>query len=447
MYKLLISAIASVIVQCVTVSAAMLQGVVVCKETGRPIVGADVSLRTPRRNQTTDSSGVFMFPGVDTGGYILALSADGYQPQLYDSVRVTGDSTWFRFVLVPTPAIAQEKVVVSAARTKLIEPTPEVSKYSIRRDDLAAVPAAFGDVFRVIQTLPGVVAQSDFASSFSVRGGGTGENLVVLDGIPINEPLHLQGLPVSFNMLNFDMIRSVDFYSGNFPLHYGNKTGSVVDVHYRNGNTRKYSAKLKYDIKWLEALAEGPLPRQAGSFIVGVRQSYFRWLLGKVNYNTMQVILPQFFDVQGKLHFVLGQNNTMDIVYYTTSDNIYIPDGLLSSQVTKKEVGFHCADELLGLSLHSAFTPTMISNMNISYYRNNRMFGRFADGLQRISPEFASTENELVSGPAYGRVPQDYKNIRRVSFNGLFEYLPNDKNRLTFGYSLENQDNYAYEYQ
>ncbi|WP_431211199.1 TonB-dependent receptor plug domain-containing protein [Puia sp. P3] len=74
------------------------------------------------------------------------------------------------------------------------------------------------DVLKTLQLLPGVKSVAEGNSGLSVRGGGTDQNLILLDEAPVYNASHLLGF---FSTFNSDAIKDVTLYKGNMPAQYG----------------------------------------------------------------------------------------------------------------------------------------------------------------------------------------------------------------------------------
>ncbi len=73
----------------------------------------------------------------------------------------------------------------SDTRTSVIDLNPR---------DAKVLPGAAEDVFRTLQSLPGVLAPNDFSSQLIVRGSGPDQNLIILDDVEVFNPYRLYGV-------------------------------------------------------------------------------------------------------------------------------------------------------------------------------------------------------------------------------------------------------------
>ena len=83
------------------------------------------------------------------------------------------------------------------------------------------------DVLKTIQLLPGIQAGNEGLSGIYVRGGGSDENLILLDGVPVHCQGHLLGL---FSPFQSEMLEEVTIHKGAFPARYGGRASSVLEI-------------------------------------------------------------------------------------------------------------------------------------------------------------------------------------------------------------------------
>ena len=148
------------------------------------------------------------------------------------------------------------------------------------------------NVFRVLQTLPGVSATEDFGSRLSVRGGGPDQNLTVMDGVEIHNPYRLFGLTSAFNPETIDRF---ELTAGGFSAKYGDRLSSILLVDNRAGSAaRRMSGSAALSVTDANVVLEGALP--SGSWLVTGRRTYYDVFAERVTDSD----LPSFDDVQAK---------------------------------------------------------------------------------------------------------------------------------------------------
>ncbi len=136
----------------------------------------------------------------------------------------------------PIPEL--KTVVVSGEKTGLDEKGSDRVLFS---SDIKKYPLVDNDVFRAVQAQPGV-SSDEFSARFSVRGGDRDETLVVVDGMELFYPYHLQDYGGAVSVLDLLAVSKVELYSGAFSSEYGDKMSAVLKV-----DTRTPSNKRKMD--------------------------------------------------------------------------------------------------------------------------------------------------------------------------------------------------------
>ncbi|NIR66328.1 MAG: Plug domain-containing protein, partial [candidate division Zixibacteria bacterium] len=123
-----------------------------------------------------------------------------------------------------------------------IEGEVQISQVSLSSRTIMQSPKlGEADLFRTLQALPGVVAESDFSTGLVVRGGNTDQNLVMLDGITVYNPSHMGGL---FSNFLLDAVKDARFIKGGFPAEYGGRMSSVLNVISKEGNQKEFSGGM-----------------------------------------------------------------------------------------------------------------------------------------------------------------------------------------------------------
>ena len=110
------------------------------------------------------------------------------------------------------------------------------SKTDLLQRSAMVSPIGEWDIIKSAQTIPGVSSGSEGSSSFYVRGGDKGNNMMFLDGVRIYGAGHLFGLSAAVPQ---DIVSSAQFYSGNFVGAHTNMLSSVIDVKTIDGDFNK----------------------------------------------------------------------------------------------------------------------------------------------------------------------------------------------------------------
>jgi outer membrane receptor protein involved in Fe transport len=175
-----------------------------------------------------------------------------------------------------------------------------VAELAVRPTTVMAVAGAADNVFRTLQTLPGIAATTEFDSRIAVRGGSPDENLTIMDGVEIHNPYRLFGLTSAFNP---ETVRGFDLYAGAFSSKYGDRLSSLLVVENRPGSdTQRFSGSTAVSLTDANAVFEGRLPGEGkGSWIVTGRRTYYDLVANSL----VGTELPAFGDIQGRLDWNL----------------------------------------------------------------------------------------------------------------------------------------------
>jgi hypothetical protein len=186
----------------------------------------------------------------------------------------------------------EEKVEVVAEGPTGVEAPAELP---VRPASVMAVAGAADNVYRTLQTLPGIAATTEFDSRISVRGGGPDENLTVMDGVEIHNPYRLFGLTSAFNP---EMVRGFELFAGAFSAKYGDRLSSLLVVENRPGTEAGwFHGSTALSLTDANAVFEGRLPGQSsGSWIVTARRTYYDLVANRI----VDAQLPAFGDLQGR---------------------------------------------------------------------------------------------------------------------------------------------------
>ncbi|HQY60722.1 MAG: TonB family protein [Myxococcales bacterium] len=207
-----------------------------------------------------------------------------------------------RVVLPPNPydGLAPNVVQIQVQGARRVAGVTRLGRAEIR--DL---PGAFGDGFRAIETLPGVVPVASGLPFFFVRGAPPGATGYFLDGVRLPVLFHLGAGP---SVVHPALVDRIDFYPGAAPAEFGRSSGGVVA-----GATKEPSQRLRGEanVRLLDAgaLVEVPLPRQRGSALVAGRFGYPGLLLPLFAPNTRL----SYWDYQSRVSVRVGERDTLTL--------------------------------------------------------------------------------------------------------------------------------------
>jgi len=196
-------------------------GFITDSTSGEALIGANVFIRETGQGMATDNNGYYVLSGIQSEVVELVVSYVGYQ-QYYQPLNFMSQNSQNINVALKPETIELMQVDVTAEeieRLNRIEP----SRVNLSPRILKAQPSlAEPDIFRTIQSLPGVLTTSEFSTGLVIRGGNTDQNLILLDGITVYNPSHLGGL---FSNFIVDAVKDAELIKGGYNAEYG---GSFV---------------------------------------------------------------------------------------------------------------------------------------------------------------------------------------------------------------------------
>ncbi|MBO6574073.1 MAG: TonB-dependent receptor [Rhodothermales bacterium] len=304
---------------CVTGAAAQtatVRGFVTDAESETALQGATVVLERAGAllGEATDGDGFFTLRRVPIGSYTLRVSFVGYQTR-EETISVTaGELRDLSIALEPATGELEEALVVAEVESGIAAVAAGLETIRPSDVDRIPVPGVSGDLAAYLQTVPGVVLPGDRGGHFHVRGGAPDQNQVLLDGIPVYNPLHVLSM---FSAFPEEVIDGADFYTGGYHAAYGERMSSVLDVTARNGNKQDFAGAAAL-APFLSGLRlEGPLLTRRASFLLSGRRSLVEELTPDFFGQRMAY---RFGDVFGKVHALLGRQHRLSITGLHTFD-------------------------------------------------------------------------------------------------------------------------------
>ena len=290
-----------------------LSGTIIDVNSNETLIGVNVVIPQLKTGVTTNEYGFYSIT-VPQGTYSVQISYLGYQT-IEESINLN-QNIKNNFNLYSNETALKE-VVITDNKTKTDIKKPEMSVNKLSISAIKKMPVVLGevDVLKSILLLPGVTNAGEGASGFNVRGGGADQNLILLDEATIFNSSHVFGF---FSVFNPDAIKDLKLYKGGIPARYGGRASSVLDIYQKDGNSKGFHVNGGIGLISSRILAEGPLVKDKGSFLIGGRSSYahlFLKLSEEQKNNT-----AYFYDLNTKLSYKLDSNNSLYLSGYFGRD-------------------------------------------------------------------------------------------------------------------------------
>lgn len=293
---------------------ASIAGYIRSATSGESVIGATVMIEKPLIGVATDANGYYTIT-LPKGNHQLKIRSMGMKN--VDRTVVLHADGMLNITMDEDVLPLKEVVIESERDARVMGLQMGLEKIDIKT--MKQIPVAMGevDILKTVLTLPGVQSVGEATVGFNVRGGATDQNLILFNDAVIYNPSHLFGF---FSSFNADLLKNVELYKSGIPAEYGGRISSVLDVTTREGNKRKFSGSGGISPITGRLALEGPLVKDKGSFLLGVRSTYSDWLLKKIPSTLVQNSQAAFYDVSLHLNHDINEKNTVSVTGYLSKD-------------------------------------------------------------------------------------------------------------------------------
>ncbi len=193
-------------------------GVVQDKDTGEPLIGANVQILGTMMGDASDQEGNFVILNVPVGMHDVKVTYMGYTSIIKENVRVSVDlTTDVLFNL--TPATIEGETVVITAERPLVSKDATNETHILNAQDMENMPIR--SYAGIVATNTGVIAAK---GDMYVRGGRTNEIAYYIDGIYNNDLRtgdRVGDIPIT-------SIEEINYQAGGFNAEYGFANSGLV---------------------------------------------------------------------------------------------------------------------------------------------------------------------------------------------------------------------------
>jgi hypothetical protein len=372
-------------------------GTVKEKSSGEIIAGANVTVvEKPGVGVAANEYGFFSL-SLPKGNYTLRFSYAGRKLEL---VPVTLDSNITLSIQLTEEAVMQEVVITGKKRNDVLTKA-SIGVEVLDMKTAAKIPVVFGekDLVKTIQLLPGVKSNGEGTNGFSVRGGATDQNLIILDEAPVYNASHLLGI---FSTFNSDAIKDATIIKGNSPAQFGGRLSSVLDVKMKEGNNKKYQVSGGLGLISSRLTIEGPIQKDKSSFIVSGRRTYAD-MLAKLSPDFKGLKL-YFYDLNAKANWQINATNKLFFSGYFGQDELAVSNMF----------GSKWGNATGTLRWNSILNRKLFSNTSFIFSNYD-----FNVGFK--------TEGNTINYNSH---------IKDLNLKQDFTFYPNSKNTIRFGFNV-----------
>ncbi len=324
-----------------------ISGIISDSKNNETLIGSNVTITDSKANTITNEYGFYSIT-LPKGEYEIKISSIGFQTVTFP-ISLT-QNIKKNFLLSESGEELQEVIITEKNTTNTRKAEMSVNKLSIAT--IKKMPVVLGevDVLKAILLLPGVTNAGEGASGFNVRGGGADQNLILLDEATIFSSSHVFGF---FSVFNPDAVKDLKLYKGGIPSRFGGRASSVLDIYQKDGNSKDFHINGGIGLITSRLLAEGPIVKDKGSFLIAGRGSYAHLFLRLQNNKNS----AYFYDLNTKLSYKINDNNSLFLSGYFGRDVFDFNDFFVNIY----------GNSTLNLRWNHLFSDKLFSNLSLIY--------------------------------------------------------------------------------
>ena len=311
---------------------------IILDENDMPLANSSVVILGRAAGIATSDSGTFTLTVPAQKAVGLVFSHLGYLSQQKNFYLSPGEKENIT-IRLRTDASSMEEIVVTDERTRT-----ENSLVKINPKNAITLPSTTGGVEALIKVLVG--SNNELTSQYNVRGGNYDENLIYINDFEVYRPyLVSSGQQEGLSLINPELARNVNFYTGGFQAKYGDKMSSVLDIQYKKPTTFGGSAYVSFLEQGLQL--EGSAKKGKVTWLAAVRNKNNRNLLS--NQPTQGAYIPSASDAHAYITYQLSKKWQLEMLgILSTSRFSFFPESVKKTS--------------------SVFSPLYTSNLGLDIY-------------------------------------------------------------------------------
>jgi hypothetical protein len=300
---------------------ATISGTVREAATGEEIIGAIIRVKNKTIGVVTNEYGFYSLT-LPLGTYVISVQNYDFKSIEREIKLQSNQRIDFQLeAMIKETSI--DEVIITGERKDQNVKDPIMGVERLDTKEIAKIPVIFGekDLLKTMQLLPGVKNAGEGSSGFYVRGGGSDQNLVLLDEAPVYNASHLLGF---FSTFNSDAIKDAVLYKGNQSANFGGRLSSVLDIKMNEGNSKRYNVSGGLGLISSKLNVEGPIVKDKSSFLISGRRTYadvFLQASDRFKDNTLF-----FYDLNAKLNYRLSKRDRLFVSGYFGRDKLGLGD-------------------------------------------------------------------------------------------------------------------------
>jgi hypothetical protein len=294
-----------------------LRGKVTDRESGEPLIGANVTVEGTNLGAATDVNGEYVILSVLPGTYTMKVTYIGYSPVTVSNLTVNSGMTTTADVKLASSAVQVQGIEIVAERPLIQRNTTNTVRMT-SQEEIKSLP--YRGVTSIVALSAGVVQQN---GQLYVRGGRVGEVAFFIDGASVTNPMYAEDARQGVSIIQ-EAIEEIQLQSGGYTAEFGGASSGIARTTVRTGGSQyritadyqtddfakageKFLGTTSFGFRNAVATISGPIPMLSRStFFVAGQHNYVR--------NRQKIFLTPFrFD------------SLVTDIYYTYGAGIPLP--------------------------------------------------------------------------------------------------------------------------
>lgn len=289
----------------------------VTNASGQPVVGATVTLESTGATAKTDSSGNYVFTGVEPAAQAIRISGGGAYKATETTVSVSQDVTSRADVTLQPNTI---NTGTSTIRGQIVRRAATDTVYGISAQVEQQTKSQPNNLYQfpgLVFGQPGITPDPNGYTH--IRGSESNQVGFNVDGIQVTEPMTNE---FATNLVTVGL-KSANLYTGGADASYGNATGGFINEVTNNGRDLRggiVEGTFGPDHGW----NYGGTNSQYGNVLAGNKLDYYFSTIqfgNKFPGNTQLHKLNSSFDGVGKFNYYADPNNQFTLFLNSGQEN------------------------------------------------------------------------------------------------------------------------------
>ena len=217
--------------------------------------------------------------------------------------------------------VAIPEIVVTSSLHRL-DYSPPLTHTYLDRELATRIPTTAEEAVRLTNRLPGT-ANGGVSSRNHIRGGEVNEVLFLLDGLRLYEPYHLKDFQAIATIVNSSAIGGMDFYTGAYPAHFGDRMSGVLSIDLREPEK---PVETEFALSFFNAsiLSLGTFgPQAQGDWLFSARRGNLDLIVDVVDPDFGS---PDYRDFLGHVGWEFGPRSVLSVSFVVSDDKLALAD-------------------------------------------------------------------------------------------------------------------------